>query len=104
MARSQASLGPKTVKTLECPRCSEVWAKIAIAPDGGVNPEDITILKGVVKPFKDGDDLACTCCSFKYTSWDMILVLADVKAKKGSLADLARGIDAKEESPDIQGL
>lgn len=78
---------------------------MSIAEDGLVMPEDIKITRGEIKKFKEGDDLACSCCGYAYNTWDMILLLADVDAKKGSLADRARGITNAEKGDEtVQGL
>ena len=61
--------------TATCPRCHESWSEIKFdSEDMLVLPKNIKILKGKKKTeYKDGEDLECSCCGYKYTTWDMLL-------------------------------
>lgn len=59
---------------LECPKCHTTWAKFTYGKDGSIYAKDVKVLEGT-KVFKDGDDLECSLCGYKHTSWDMFLAI-----------------------------
>lgn len=98
MARSVT----KNIRHLTCPRCHVTWADVSIGADGTVLPKDIKVLKGEMRVFKDGDDLECTCCSYKYNTADLILMLVKSCSKRNPLEKLAQeAIDGPETEQSI---
>lgn len=49
-----------------------------------VLPQNISIIKGTKKVFQEGDDLQCTCCDYKYTTWDMMLSIAHLMMEESA--------------------
>ena len=60
---------------LECPSCKRKWAELSYQYNSMVKSTDVRVLDG--KSFKDGDDLICSSCQYKYTNWDIVLAIAN---------------------------
>ena len=66
---------------LTCPKCHKTWGKMAYEHEKAVCGKDIQVTAGKQKKFKDGEDLACTLCGHKYTTWDIILAVNEAGKK-----------------------
>ncbi len=66
---------PKPVP-LACPQCHADWADITYynPKTGEVRAKDIVVKLGD-KKFKDGDELGCTICGYRYTTWDLFIAI-----------------------------
>lgn len=80
--------GSKNICQLECPKCHEVWAELKYKYGSLVKAKDVTVLKGD-KKYKNGDDLACTICTYPYTNWDIVLAIVGKKSEIESATEIS---------------
>lgn len=77
------SVSQKAKCDLTCPKCKKLWGQLAYEFDSFVKPSDIKVVAGKRKKFKDGEDLACTCCGHPYTNYDLFLSIHESGAFRG---------------------
>ena len=68
---------------LHCPKCKKHWADMKYNYGEAVSASDITIVLGKKKKLKDGESLACSGCSHEYTSFDVMLAIAEHGKQNG---------------------
>jgi len=66
-----------TLKKLVCPKCGTFWATLDTKDTPSISAKHVKIVTGRRKKLKDGDSLKCSSCSYEYTTWDIILAIAN---------------------------
>lgn len=67
----------KISKKLVCPKCGTFWATLDISGYPNLNGNDVIIIAGKKRKMRDGESLACSSCSYEYTTWDVVLSAAN---------------------------
>jgi len=67
----------RDIKKLICPKCHTYWADFDYTDYPNLSSKHLKVLAGNRRKLKDGQSLECSCCSYPYTTWDIVIAGAD---------------------------